>query len=553
MVFAKISFVTFRILLLGYFLYITIFSYFPRFELINENTFNIQTEVGQLMDYELIKTDIYYLTKDKLITLAHKYNIKVTPGTTVSTLRATCAILRVELRKAQIDNYYEQILTSIIQTGLIHPQILIVYPELIQLKNIFNEVDEQNVQNSLDGQKTLLETITAEKWRHQINERRRLSPSPERFRITLNQLIDTEQATNMERKIKTPLIQPQTFGGLPTENVDTFVDKFILAAKINNWPDELQKQLVQTYLTGVALNYFILFQKRTPEFTLEQLFTELRDRFTSKTHSNELQLLITSKTQQPGEDSLNYITQMEYLCKQWKTDIKDDEIISYILMGINPDLCQYLTNEEYTNLKDLYKGVQKYTKLQFIRQLNSNKTQASTALTSLEPVLTSIDSLRDSIDALKIQTLQNNKQINTCKQHVYKDRLNTQGEFKTCNSGNSNHTGQNKPEYSRTLRKFPTDQNRFTQRNFTRTYTISRNRGGKQGNLLPKFCKFCNRTGHDIQQCFKKRNANNYFNNNITNFRKIHCQICDKTNHTTDKCFKRRPYAYTQTRNPKNL
>lgn len=484
------------------------------------------------MDNELLQTDFYSLTKDRLITLIQKYNIQVDQTSTVRELRAIAAILKAHLQKASADKYYEQLLASIIQVGTIHPYILEKNPVYQDLQDVFNNEPTDETEKLLVEQKTLYDQLLKSKRKATISQ-------------TISSATDllTKQAppsgvkneTTMATKIKVPLLTPISFAGLPTEDVNSFIDKFVLSAKINNWPQELQKTLIESYFAGVALNYFILYKKKNPEFTIEQLFTDLRTRFVPIAQVNDLQLTINTRIQDPTEDNMNFITSMEYLCKKWKPDIKEDEIISYILTSIKPDLCTYLTNYEITTLEELYKFVQKYEKQTMIRKINSTKTQNIPDQTSSNMVLNEIKQLRDSIHVLK---LQDEPTFSTKNKQNFS---NTQQRFQSTNQKKFSQNTRNKPQFSRMITNKPTYARNFQMRNVpfnTQTRLI---------------CTFCKKQGHTYNNCFNRKvnalprnvrkndQSSSDFtrndNRNKTILRNIYCSICKRTNHTTTQCY----------------
>lgn len=504
------------------------------------------------MDYELLKVDFYNLTKDKLIPLVQKYNVKVDDSTTVRELRPICALLKAHLQKAESDKYYEQILNSFITAGDIHPEILAKNACFEDLTGIFNNLPPENLELLLKQQKLLYDKL--------LTEKRKVTVHDSKLSVTLQKVApEVKQEPKMEAKIKVPLITPNSFSGLPTENITTFIDKFTLAAKINNWTPELQQTLIESFLAGVAHNYFILYKKRNPAFTIEQLFTDFKIRFTPTAQANDLQLLINTKTQDQTEDNLNFITSMEFLCKKWKNDITEPEIVSYILTSVKPDLCEYLTNYDITTLADLYKYVQKFEKQSIIRKINSSKTHSTPTQLITDPVLNEIKQLRDSIHALNIQrqndTFQKNKtsDVSSTQKNKFLTQPMKQSAFYQSPVKRTQiqrmSSSYNKPQYDNFSFRPTNYQGRnvqkqiFPARNFSQT-------------VQPRcICNYCNKPGHRYQNCYNRQDYS--FKNNMRKNvqppvvfpslsqrqnghkfpRNMFCTICKKSNHTATNCY----------------
>lgn len=212
------------------------------------------------MDYELAETDLYTLNREKLITLAQKYNIKIDNDTTIRELRPTCASLKHHLLKAKDDEYYEQILSFVITSGVIHPNLLNKYPRLDDLQHFFNDVPEEDQKGLLDKQKQLYDSIVTQKRTFTINTAQfplQLQNTQFTIQKTLQQstqkpLLDNpntsvHQDKAMTTKVKIPLLTPTQFSGLPSKNIQSFLDRFKLCAEINNWNEVLQKQHRRIY------------------------------------------------------------------------------------------------------------------------------------------------------------------------------------------------------------------------------------------------------------------------------------------------------------------
>lgn len=531
------------------------------------------------MDYELLNVDFYRLRWEELIPLTNRYNIKVTNETTVRDLRPILALLKHELGKAQKDPFYEHILHSVIRLGVVHPIILNKYPDLENIKNIFIDLSEQEIEEHLNEQKQLYDQIIISKRAfkvnipqtssHDIQADKNLESEIKELQIkhidtlplqhtTTQSSTDTQvteitqgqvgcpdkketQATKIDKmtseKVKIPLLNPTIYNGLPSEDVQTFIERFKLASKINNWDDALQKELLQTYLNGVAYNFYILYRKQNPNFTINEVLDELLTRFIPTSQESDLQLTISNKIQQPTETPTNYIINLEFLCKKWKPHITDTEIISFVLTGIQPKICEYLTNHEIKTMTDLYKHVQQYERLTLVRSMNATKTQTAIPLSGTDPVLSEIQDIKKSINALQLQKPQQNfqkqfTQKNTARPH----NVNIRSYKPFANTTKVQHQNTTKYDQPNTFRRPSNnfnDTQRFSRPQFQNNFPKNPNNNTQNQPILR--CNFCNRQGHIYQTCRIRRQGT--FNNKTSNTPPLFCKICKRNNHSTQQCY----------------
>jgi len=314
---------------------------------------------------------------------------------------------------------------------------------------------------------------------------------------------------------KKPYFKPNTFSGLISENIDTFIKKYNRAANINGWSDEEKIKFLPLYLEGPALTFYDNNESNLINDTKwADLENKLESEFKPTAQLDMLKLLLQKRKQLDDEQTINYVNEIESLCKRINPSMPETELIHTIIKGLKPNIIRHIGVLDNNTLKQLKDNIRKYELIEFM--VTGETTQSQTDIKNAimydqinkitEKFNEQLKVSNDNNEKLnkKIENLLENKKINTNKNSYFKpSNLMRQNNFYNQNFDNnkrqkceicllSNHT----------------------------TETCFRNKNNNQAQQ----CKICLKNNHRTENC--------YFNNKSS----ITCQICDKVGHSAKTC-----------------
>lgn len=431
-----------------------------------------------------------------------------------------------------------------------------------------------------------------------------------------NNIINQDNHINLimpGNKEKLPLISAGNFSGLLSENVIDFIDKYELAALSNNWSDDNLIKLFPAHLSGTALYWFKNYKTRNQNPTWNEIKTEFKKTFTPVALADNLDLIMERKIQGEHENSMNYFVDVVATCRRYEPQIQEKKIIYYVLQGLKPQICKYVSTLENSTLAGLEENLLKAEAYILTTQRNREKydreqTRNNTTFNReiQAPKDTKSLDLHDELAELK--TMVANLEL-TSRQSRSRDR-NPKGQNRsderdrskssdrnrnfsrrdnrtrfeadfTPSSGSSNRDRYKKASYDRSVDRSQERSNGFVRggnRNYTprpsydthyyqprpyynhpptnmyqdpsfgHCYPLKpmTNYYGRQNyyqntpNHQNKYCQICNRSGHNLNQCFfNKRAAND--SNRGRGGRQDHnrpkCDYCGRFNHLERDCF----------------
>lgn len=311
-----------------------------------------------------------------------------------------------------------------------------------------------------------------------------------------NDFSDVSNTNNMDNS-KKPFCKPGTFSGLISENIDLFIKKYNRAASINAWSDTEKIQFLPLYLEGSALTFY---DNNEPTLTNNIKWTELEQKliteFKPTAQLDMLKLLLEKRTQLDDEQTINYINDIESLCKRINPLMSEAEMIHKIMKGLKPNIIRHIGIIENNTLKQLKDNIRKYEMIEFM--ITGETVQSHT-------------DIKNNIITEQINQITNkfNEQIKTLNEN--NDKL--KKEIESLNETHHLNLIQNNTNNSKIHPK----------RTFYQT-----------ANNFKKQCEICSRFNHTKEFC----HANNNFNNKInkSNIRQ-QCNICSRNNHLTENCF----------------
>lgn len=135
-------------------------------------------------------------------------------------------------------------------------------------------------------------------------------------------------------------------------DINNWLEEFELNKLIFKWTEDDLKLIIPASLTGPAKTYYII--KKADLDTYEKFKDGIKKEF-SKISFRSLKKAVESRKQKSNENFGNYCLEMFKLCKEWRDDIKDEEIINYIFDGCNSILRNKLSSHLDLNFNDFMK------------------------------------------------------------------------------------------------------------------------------------------------------------------------------------------------------
>lgn len=329
-----------------------------------------------------------------------------------------------------------------------------------------------------------------------------------------NDFISIFKANRMDNS-KKPFYKPNTFSGLISENIDTFIKKYNRAADINGWSDEEKIKFLPLYLEGPALTFFDNNESNlTNETKWADLENILESEFKPTAQIDMLKLLLQKRKQLDDEHTINYVNEVESLCKRINFSMSESEIIHTIMKGLKPNIIRHIGIMDNNTLKQLKDNLRKYDLIEFM--VTGETTQSQTDIQN-SIMYDQINKITEKFnEQLKISN-ENNEKLNKKIENLLENKnsnTNKNPSFRPSNLMRQN-TSFNQNYYNNKVQKCEicSLSNHTTEKCF-------RNRNYNQ----PQKCKICFRNNHRTENC--------YFNDKPT----VKCQICDNVGHSAKTC-----------------
>ena len=341
---------------------------------------------------DLLEIDIYRLQKQQLIEVLLEYGIWAhEKQDRVDPLREIAVLLKNLLREASSHKLKSHLLRDILSRArLLSDNEKLVYPKFAELECIV--VDR--FQGYLDYKENHPDPIY-----ENIQLRALPPPSPHEKSLSLPQFrpIPSPDLEEEPRDFvplpldnfippkmpdeKLPLISAHTFAGLPSQNVNDFLEQYELAAESNHWTPDTKIKLFPVHLKDTALTWWQLYKNRNAVINWADLINEFKSTFTYAALAENLASVMAKKTHDPREPVLNFFLDTVSTCRRYKSDIDDKEIIRYFLQAVNPDYCRYLSTLQNDTLRELEQNLARAER--FVSLTNQNRERYSPR--SVEP------------------------------------------------------------------------------------------------------------------------------------------------------------------------
>jgi predicted aspartyl protease len=118
-------------------------------------------------------------------------------------------------------------------------------------------------------------------------------------------------------------------------DINSWLEEFEFNKVICKWTEEELKSIIPASLSGSAKTWFLI--KKDNLNTYNKFVEEIRKDFV-KLNFRTLKNNVETRRQKNNESFGNYCLDMFKLCKEWRTDIKEIEIVNYIYDGTNSAL-----------------------------------------------------------------------------------------------------------------------------------------------------------------------------------------------------------------------
>jgi len=175
---------------------------------------------------------------------------------------------------------------------------------------------------------------------------------------------------------KKPFYKPNIFSGLISENIDTFIKKYNRAASINGWSDDEKIKFLPLYLEGPALIFYDNNESNLINNTKwSDLENKLESEFKPTAQLDMLKLFLQKRKQLDDEQTINYVNEVESLCKRINAVMPETELIHTIMKGLRPNIIRQIGIMDNTTLKQLKDNIRKYELIEFMVSGETNQSQ----------------------------------------------------------------------------------------------------------------------------------------------------------------------------------
>jgi hypothetical protein len=518
-----------------------------------------------VFEAEQIPADIYRLSKEQLLEFLSRYGIKYKDEDTVAELRPVVASLKAFLKTELTEEKKYLFRELVSRKQYLSEGQPLKYPILAKIEKFIKE------------RENLYDTPDLDETEHQYEEVRPRTPlgilsfpPPYNIDNTASQstgkvtpkadTVNIQENTPKMSKEKLPLISAGTFHGLPSENPNDFTDKYEIAAISNHWSDQTRLNLFPAYLAGTALAWYQHYSKGRDITDWEQLKKVFIATFTPAAQAQTLQAILEKKVQGRDQPVLSYFLEVMTLCKRHDPDIKDKQIIQYVIHGLRPEYCELILNETCDTVQQLEERLKKIELHIQIRALNKEKferaeskvgtkqnTNTDTHEEKLSNIEATLNELTQAVSHLKLQ----NAAIpgRGHKQDTSRDYYGGRGNWGNYHRGprdfRQNNTFHNRGGWGHSVRQqgpYYQGNNRPSwnegkvnyhqrpQASQNSSYDKSRGHGGR-GDM---YCTYCNRNNHNTNDCRYNRAKRGA----LTQNKNMYCDHCKMTNHSRDNCFR---------------
>lgn len=167
---------------------------------------------------------------------------------------------------------------------------------------------------------------------------------------------------------KKPYINPSSFSGTTSENVDTFLKKYNRATVINGWTEDDKAQFLVAYLEfSSALQFFENNEcNATVPTNWPTLKRKLRAEFEPIAQTDMLRLLLQKRKQLDDEPTTSYINEIESLCRKIDPLMSQDEMVRNIIKGLKPTIARYIGIMENNTINELKTNIRKYEMIELM-------------------------------------------------------------------------------------------------------------------------------------------------------------------------------------------
>ena len=377
-----------------------------------------------------------------------------------------------------------------------------------------------------------------------------------------------------------------------------------MAATANRWTNENILDLFPTHLSGIALSWFQNYRSRVPALDWNALKTEFITAFTPIALADNLNSIMERKIQGANEPSLNFLVDIITTCKRCKPGIADTDIIAFVIQGLKPEICKYITTLQNTTLHELEQNLRKAENYvisttrnqeKYAREQTRFNTTENTRDKEYQFPSNNEDKYANEIHNLKTlvakleMTVNNNKSRDRSTtpdrtRHRYgRSQERYSPHPRTERNGSRDPSRQRRYEekrYEHSSRSRDNSQNRSEHRFQNYHQNSYHNRGSPNRDsmrrqyyenrrhtprvtfepprTISRFCDYCRTTTHNTDKCwsFPKQNGTNrreertYWNNDRP---RINCFYCNKSGHFATECRKKMAdMNRNQTTRPKN-
>jgi len=210
---------------------------------------------------------------------------------------------------------------------------------------------------------------------------------PETFNCTLGNLIDPNR-----KPVVPPFTPPQSYNP-DCDNLAEFLENYDKISQINNWDDNIKLGNFSLYLVGQAQTWLKVYALRNPNSDWKATVEALKNEFSFNAFVNETKLKLRYRRQQQGENVMNYLRDILYLCDKVDPKMSNEVRREHFEQGLLPTYAYQIKLQKPNNFEEVQKLVKNISDAEIeishatelVKQINMTSTtqEATTPKLSL--------------------------------------------------------------------------------------------------------------------------------------------------------------------------
>jgi len=214
-----------------------------------------------------------------------------------------------------------------------------------------------------------------------------------------NELKILQNMTDRKRNLQ---MTPDYFTG--NEDVKKFLKQYSMITDFNNWDEKDKLKFLPMFVKGTASNFLDNLNNLKTNWTWKEIEDAFIDQYLPIDYTTILKTNLENRRQGESESATSFMTEIESLCRQIETHMKEEDICIYILKGLKENILHTISMQDNTTLKKLKENLKKYELMQ--HRINNRG-----------PTINNYTDLLN-LQVTKLQEFHKNKEIKKNEEHT---------------------------------------------------------------------------------------------------------------------------------------